>query len=199
MSAIRRCSPEKTNSYEIGLSHEWLRRRMRADAAVFRNSFHDLIEFDGSAFPGTWVNIDRSWARGAEFSGTVRVTKFAAVRAGYTELYTRDHGRQFREHADSLAAAAAQLGIGFARTHATPLDADRRRRASWASARITISCSGSTAIPDIEYVFVSGSWQATRHFAPFVRIENALDEVYQETLGYSSLSRTAFGGIRVNW
>jgi outer membrane cobalamin receptor len=58
---------------------------------------------------------------------------------------------------------------------------------------------GVNRSPGYQYVFASGSWQATKHVAPFVRIENALDQIYQEALGYSSLSRTAMGGLKVSW
>ncbi|MGH9558158.1 MAG: TonB-dependent receptor, partial [Bryobacteraceae bacterium] len=190
--------PEKTNSYEIGLYREWLHRRIRTDAAVFRNSFHDLIEFDSSVFPGSWINVDRSWARGAEFSGTVRLTKFAAVRAGYTRLYTRiteDNSGNI-----GLPLLRQPLNSGSVSVELTP-----RRWTLIAGARIVGERQDNDFVfgvnrnPGYEYVFVSGSWQATKNFAPFIRIENALDEQYQEALGFSSLSRAAFGGVRVNW
>ena len=39
----------------------------------------------------------------------------------------------------------------------------------------------------------------TSHVSPYIRIENAADELYQEALGYSSLSRTALGGVKLTW
>jgi outer membrane cobalamin receptor len=53
--------------------------------------------------------------------------------------------------------------------------------------------------PGYQYVFVNGSWQAMRHVAPFLRIENVLDAEYQEVLGYSALSRNVIGGVRIKW
>jgi outer membrane cobalamin receptor len=53
--------------------------------------------------------------------------------------------------------------------------------------------------PAYEYVYAGGSWQATKHVAPYVRVNNALDELYQEALGYSSLSRSVLGGVRLTW
>ena len=32
-----------------------------------------------------------------------------------------------------------------------------------------------------------------------VRMQNALDQQYQEALGYSALSRTTTGGVRITW
>jgi hypothetical protein len=34
---------------------------------------------------------------------------------------------------------------------------------------------------------------------PYFRMDNALNERYQEVLGYASLTRSAIGGVRVSW
>ena len=190
--------PETTQSYEVGVYREWWRRRVRTDLAVFRNSFRDLISYDGSVFPGTWQNIGQSWARGGEVSGTVRVNRFAAIRAGYTRLYTKitesnagDVGQQLPRQPLNSGSISLQL--------------TGRRWTVVAGGRIVGERSDSDFVfgvnrsPGYQYVYASGSWQVTKHVAPFVRIENALDQDYQEALGYSSLSRTALGGVRVSW
>jgi outer membrane cobalamin receptor len=53
--------------------------------------------------------------------------------------------------------------------------------------------------PGYQYVFVNASYQATKNVAPFFRLQNALDQQYQEVLGYSALSRAATGGLRITW
>ncbi len=190
--------PEVTDSYEVGLYREWLRGRVRTDVAVFRNSFHNLIQYDESAYPGTWQNVEQSWARGAEVSAKVRLTKIIAIRGGYTRLYTKitqsnggDIGQELLRQPRNSGSVSVEL---------TP-----RRFTLMAGARITGERQdndyvfGVNRSPAYQYVFVSGSWQATRHVEPFVRIENALDQVYQEVLGYSSLSRVTMGGLKVSW
>jgi outer membrane cobalamin receptor len=190
--------PEKTNSYEAGIYREWFRRRLRTDVAFFRNSFTDLIQFDSSVNPGTWQNIESSWARGGEASGTVRLTKYAAVRAAYTKLFTRitvsnagDVGQQLLRQPKNSGSISLEL---------TP-----RHFALIAGARFVGERQdedfvfGVNRAQGYEYVFISGSWQATKHVTPFIRIENALDELYQEALGYSSLTRAAYGGVKLRW
>jgi len=58
---------------------------------------------------------------------------------------------------------------------------------------------GAISVAGYNYVFVNGSWQATRHIAPFLRIDNALNERYQEVLGYAALRRFAAGGVKLTW
>lgn len=190
--------PEVTDAYEAGLYREWLHRRVRTDVAVFRNSFQNLIQYDESGPIGTWQNVEKSWGRGAEISATVRVTKFLAVRGGYTKLYTKitesnagDTGQELLRQPRNSGSVSIEL---------TP-----RRFTLVAGARIVGERQdndyvfGVNRAPGYQYVFASGSWQATKHLEPFVRIENALDQIYQEVLGYSSLSRAAYGGMKVSW
>ncbi len=190
--------PEITNSYEVGAYREWFNRRVRTDVAIFRNSFRDLIEFTFAQNPGTWINVNQSWARGGEISGTARINQHASIRAAYTRLYTRitesssgDAGQVLRRQPKNSGSIA--------------LDLTARKFSLITGARIVGErrdddfVFGVNRSRGYEYVFISGSWQATRHIAPFIRIENALDELYQEALGYSSLSRAAYGGLKLSW
>ena len=190
--------PEVTDSYEAGLYREWLHHRVRTDLAVFRNSFTNLIQYDESVYPGTWQNIEQSWARGAEISGKVRVTKFFAVRGAYTKLYTKITQSNAGDVGEELLRQPRNSG-------SVSIELTPRRFTLVAGARLVGERAdndyvfGVNRSPGYQYVFASGSWQATKHVAPFVRIENALDQIYQEALGYSSLSRTAMGGLKVSW
>ena len=47
--------------------------------------------------------------------------------------------------------------------------------------------------------YLSASWRATPHVAPFLRIGNLNNERYQEALGYASLARMTFGGVKLSW
>ncbi len=191
---------EKTTSFEAGLFREWLGRHLRTDLSFFRNSFQELINFDSSVFPGTWQNIDRSWARGGEVSSTVRLTRYLALRGAYTRLYTRI----------TRTNSSSQLGLELVRrprnSGSISIELTPRRWTVGAGGRFV----GERREDDFvfysinrnsgyEYVYVTASWQATRHLAPFLRIQNELDEQYQEVLGYSALSRNAIGGVRVSW
>ncbi len=190
--------PEKTNSYEVGAYREWLHRRVRTDVALFRNSFQDLIEFDFTNFPGTWLNVNRSCARGGEASGSVRIAKFVSARAAYTRLYTKitqstagDLGQALlRQPRNSGSVSVELTPRRFALIVGTRFVGERRD---------SDFVFGVNRSPGYEYVYISGSWRATRHVAPFVRIENAANELYQEALGYSSLTRTALGGVKLTW
>jgi outer membrane cobalamin receptor len=50
-----------------------------------------------------------------------------------------------------------------------------------------------------EDVFMNGSFRVTPHVELHVRMDNLLDEQYQEVLGYSALGRNATGGVKLTW
>jgi vitamin B12 transporter len=192
--------PETNDAYEAGLSRDWFRSRMKTEASVFRNSFKDLIEFDFSQNPATWINIDKSWARGVELSGSVKLTYFATVHAAYTRLFTR-----ITKDADPT-----QIGQELVRrprnTGTVSLELSRRRWSFAAGARFVGERQEDDFVffainrnPGYTFVYANASWQATRHIEPFARIENALNANYQEVLGYAALSRNGAGGVKVTW
>ena len=192
--------PETTDSFEAGLFREWFARRLRTEISWFRNSFKDLIEFDFSQYPATWINIDRAWARGVEISASAKLAGFVSVHGAYTKLFTdvvndadpTQIGLQLVRRPENSGSVSIQL---------TP-----KRWTFSAGARFV----GERQEQDFvflavnrnrgyNFVFLDASWKATRHMMPFVRVNNVLNADYQEVLGYQALSRNGAVGMRVTW
>jgi outer membrane cobalamin receptor len=53
--------------------------------------------------------------------------------------------------------------------------------------------------PGYENVYASASFDAFKHVTPVLRLENILNERYEEVLGYQALSRSVIGGVRIHW
>ena len=192
--------PEITDSFEAGLSREWFKRRVRTEASYFRNSFTNLIEFDSAVNPGTWVNIDKSWARGAEFSGSARLVSFVSVRAAYTKLYTLV----------TNDADPTQIGLPLVRrprnSGSVSVELAPKRWTFSAGARFVGERQDDdfvfyliSRIPGYAVLFADASWKANKHLMPFVRVNNLLNANYQEVLGYPALSRNGSVGARIMW
>lgn len=192
--------PEKTDSFEAALSREWLSGRIRTQAAYFRNLFTDLIRFDFSVNPATTRNVARSYARGLELSGTARLTGYLSVRAAYTRLYTRVIN-------DSDPSAIGLELVRRPRNAASlSLQLAPRRWTFAAGARYfgdrqedDFVFFAANRNPSYWSAFADGSWQATRHVMPFLRVDNLLNSYYEEVLGYPALSRSATAGVRLSW
>src|SRR5579863_482913 len=192
--------PETTDSFEVGLSREWFGRRVRTEASYFRNSYKDLIEFDFSQNPSTWVNIDKSWARGVELSGSAKLASFVSLRAAYTKLYTRVVN-------DS---DPTQIGLPLVRRPrnfgSISIELAPKRWTFTAGARFVGERQESDFVffainrnPGYNFVFADASWKATKNLMPFVRVNNLLNANYQEVLGYQALSRNGAMGMRITW
>jgi vitamin B12 transporter len=191
--------PEQTNSYEAALVSEWFARRVRAEVAGFRSSFDNLIAFVGD----TWQNVQASWARGLETSVQTQLTKDVSINASYMRLYTRI--------TVSASAPSSSTGVGQQllrrprNSGAISLAVTPRRWAIVIGGRFTgerhdVDRSFLVANnPGFENVYISASYDATKHLTPVLRLDNLLDEQYQEALGYPALSRAVIGGLRVHW
>lgn len=192
--------PETTDSFEVGLSREWFSRRVRTEASYFRTAYKDLIEFDFSNYPATWVNIDKSWARGVELSGSARLFRFVSLRAGYTKLATRVVN-------DS---DPTQIGLELVRrprnSGSVSLELAPKRWTFAAGARFVGERQEDDFVFYVvnrnlayTYVFAGASWKATKHVMPFIRVNNLLNANYQEVLGYQALSRNGAIGAKITW
>jgi len=191
--------PETTTTYEAALVSEWWGRRVKTEVAVFRNSFRDLIAFVGD----TWENIEASWARGVETSAQASVAKNIRITGSYMRLYT--------DITASTSPESSDTGIG------EPLVRRPRNSGSLSIAvtprRWSLVVGGSfigerqdadftfgiTRNPGYENIYASASYDIARHFTPFLRVNNLINERYEEVLGYQALSRNVLGGVRIHW
>jgi outer membrane cobalamin receptor len=191
--------PEDTTTYEAALVSEWWGRRVKTEVAAFRNSFRDLIAFVGD----TWENIEASWARGIETSAQARVANNILITGSYMWLDTRITASTTPESSDT--------GIG------EPLVRRPRNSGSLSIAvtpkRWSLVIGGSfvgerqdadftfgvTRNPGYENIYASASYDLAKHFTPFLKVNNLLNERYEEVLGYQALSRNILGGVRIHW
>lgn len=196
--------PERTHSFETGLVQEWLGRKLRTEVSAFWNSFHDLIVFVSLPPPvwGSWDNVDKSWARGVEFSGRARVAKNLTLNGVYTRMYTRI--------VNSNSPASPTLGIGQElmrrprNSGSVFLSLTPRRwwltaGAALVGERQDTDFLGVTRNSAYQNVYAAGGWRLNRHVTPFLRCDNLLNSRYEEALGYSSLSRAVRGGLKLAW
>jgi vitamin B12 transporter len=58
---------------------------------------------------------------------------------------------------------------------------------------------GVTRNPGYEDIYAAASYDIGKHVTPMLRVENLLNERYEEVLGYQALSRGILGGVRLHW
>ncbi|HVX66763.1 MAG TPA: TonB-dependent receptor [Bryobacteraceae bacterium] len=198
--------PEKTTSYEAGMVQEWFHRRVRAEVSAFDNAFKDLIVFVSLPYPepGTWRNLERSRARGLEFSGEAKLTRLLSVSGGYTRLWSRIISSStpdsiFTGVGQELPHRAGNSG-SFSATFSA-------RRWMFNAGAIFIGerqdpdtgVFGVTRNPGYQDFHASGSFRVSRHLVPYLRAGNLFNQYYEPVLGYPASSRNINGGVRVEW
>jgi outer membrane cobalamin receptor len=213
--------PERSRSYDLGIEQLFWRERVRAELTWFENRFRDQIAFvgDPATFGGpittpdgrltNFVNFDRAYGRGVEFSLKVRPARRWELGGHYTYL-------------DSKVTSAAPV-IDFATLELAPNPEVgqpllRRPRHSGA---FNVSYGGERFDLHLDGYFVgrrrdlhpltfsrlayndpyarvdlSGAWRFNSRVAAFARIENLLNRDYQEVLGYPAYRLNFSAGLR---
>ena len=203
--------PERSVSYEAGVTQTLFAGAVEADATWFHNTYDDLIISVGrfsSSSRYTTDNIANARARGAELGVTVRPAARFNVRGTYTFL---DSEILAVDGAEDQAPTPFVVGDPLLRRprHQGSLDA------VWGAGGVSLFAAavfrGETL--DVEPNFgtfgglfenggytvvnLGGSWTIVRRVTLYGRLVNAFDEAYEDTLGYPALGRTAYVGVRI--
>ncbi|HEU5207795.1 MAG TPA: TonB-dependent receptor [Longimicrobiales bacterium] len=207
--------PERSLSYEVGVERTLFRDRARIAATAYTQEFEDLIQYTSTpAEPGApnYFNLGAARARGLEVSANVSLPANLRLDVAYDWLDTEvtssgtegdltflEGERLLRrpEHriAGSLqwtrGAASAWLGVSHAGER---IDLDFSNPDAPNGERITLG--GYTLINSSATVPITRSgWGDV---AATLRIENVLDERYEEVLGFPARGRAVFVGAKVS-
>jgi outer membrane cobalamin receptor len=210
--------PERAVSFDVGAVQEFLNRRMSLELTYFDNRFRDLIvfTFDPVTFGpvrlsdgrlANFINLDRASARGVELVGVARPLRNMRLSASYTFLRSRVD-RDFREF-------GSEEGLSLLRRprHSGAFEA------SWTGERLDLILDGSLVGKRRELDPVTGArfdlgnrpifndgyaklnaagvYRITRNVSAFARVENLLNQDYEEILGFPAYRLNFTAGVRL--
>ena len=138
-----------------------------------------------------------------ETTAKVRATRYLSFSGGYTLLYTRV--TQSSSPRSNVTGDGYELVRRPRNSGSVSTTISGKRWVVVAGARFVGERQdsdfyfGVNRNPGYTAAFGNASWQVSKHFAPFLRVENVANERYQEVLGYASLARQFLGGVRVSW
>jgi vitamin B12 transporter len=183
-----RLRPERARGWDAGADWYLAAKRGTLSATWFETDFTDLIA--STANFRSVENIQRARTRGAELAVQTTWPGGLEVRASYTYLEAQNRTANVRllrrpRQSGSVDAwrdfgggVSAGAGVAFA-AHRRDVDAKTFRQIDGEDYTVTR---------------VYGAWQATARLALKVRIENLLNENYEEVNGYPALGFGAFAG-----
>ena len=189
--------PETSDSVEVGLDWASTRRAdpstdvsrpgWRLGLTAFSIDLDNLIVFDFvRSLP---LNIGRARSRGVELS-VERTGRRLSGRLGATYQEPEDltTGEQLLRRPKRSASLVISWRPAWIPDRASTLSA-------------TVDHVGSrpgigAALNAYTTVGVAASWRLTRRIEPTLRVENLLDEQYEEAVGFPAFGRRVIGGMR---
>jgi len=181
---------EKARGWDAGVDYYLAANRGTLSATWFQTDLTNLITFDFASFPATVQNVERARTRGVELAAKLDLPAAVKLRLAYTYLDADNLTQSTRllrrpRHSGSLDAWH-EFGGGFSAGIGVAFVA--KRRDVDAATFATLDAENYTVAR------LYGAWQATPRLAVKVRLENLLDEKYEEVNGYPALGFGAFGG-----
>jgi vitamin B12 transporter len=197
----------------VGLEHELLPGGdLSLWATYFDQQFRDMILYDAGAAPGepTYLNGAAAQARGVETGVTSSPGRVIEVSASYTYLAaeaTDDGGmpsptfssgeRLIRRprHSAGLtlrAQALDRLSVGGSLTYVGPReDVDFNQTPSQ-----RVELDGYAVVDLAAELEIVHARAGEPGISGTVRVENLLDEQYEQVVGFAGRPRAIFGGVR---
>ncbi len=180
---------ERARGWDAGVDYYLPANRGSVGVTWFETDYKDLIASTPD-FRSVY-NIQRAETKGVEVAGQLAITAATRIRASYTYL-----------EADNLTAGTRLLRRP---RHRGSLDASHDfGRTVLVGAGVAFSAQREDVNArtfragdheDFTVVRMYASWQVSDRLAVKARLENLLDEQYEEVNGYPAVGFGAFGGI----
>jgi vitamin B12 transporter len=181
--------PERARGWDAGLDYYVRNRRGRISLTWFDTRFTNLIA--STADFRSVENIQRARTRGAEFSLAAAVLTNTTLRTSFTYLEAENlisHLRLLRRPRYRASADVwRDFGSGVSAGAGLAFNAQRED----VDARTFRVINGE----DFTVARVYGTWQFHARLAVKARVENLLDEDYEEVNGYPATGIAAFAGL----
>ncbi|MEY4940106.1 MAG: Vitamin transporter BtuB precursor [Verrucomicrobiota bacterium] len=181
--------PERARGWDAGMDYYLAGQRGVLSATWFNTAFSELI----ASTPNfrSVENIQRARTRGLELSARARLGATTTLQAVYAYLEADNlssGARLLRRPRHTLSGDAwHDFGRGFGAGAGVAFAAARRD--------VHARTFGVIEGEDYTVARIYAAWQATPRFAFKARLENLLNERYEEVNGYPALGFGAFAGV----
>ena len=180
---------ESSEAFDAGIEWQSSDGRFQLGATVFRQETENQIDFDFAI--GGYLNIDEVESTGLELSGALLLSDTLSLSLDYAYIDAEDgNGNalvRLPEHSGDLTLSYAPAG---------PFSGAVLLRYNGSE---TNSSTDPTTVDDWLRVDVTGRYALSERVEVYGRIENLLDEDYQQILGYGTPGLSGSLGIRLRY
>jgi vitamin B12 transporter len=178
--------PEESTSWEIGLEKDLFKQRLSVSIIYFEQKYENLIQSDPSTFLA--ANIAEASIKGIESGAILRPIDKLEIKAGYTYLDTEDKatGQRLTRRPKDKVNLSAVFSTGKASVVANYTFVGER-----------FDSAVERSLSSYSLVNLSGNYNVTKNIMLFGRIDNLLDEDYEEAGSYGTPGFSFFAGVKV--
>ena len=191
--------PETNFGWDIGVEQRFWQDRGVIDITYFNERLQDEIQTRFlPSYSSTPVNLDgTSKRRGIEVSLGLELYKDVFAKASYTYLDAQEPGgeEEIRRppHSGSLS-----LTYGFHQNRGS-VYVDAVYNGQMKDFDFSVSPTRRVTLSDYIMVNAGADYQLTDTFQLFGRVENLLDQDYEEVYGFNTQGVTAFAGFKATF
>jgi vitamin B12 transporter len=206
--------PERAHGWETGVEQSLFAQKLHLSATHFERNTDNLIDFVSCPvtgalptqcyIPGTsttrfgyYTNVKASQAHGLELVGAARLGRFFAD-ANYSWISAEDRtaGPNFGNQLARVPRHLANGRIGYDFPFGLTTSVAVRYSGESFDKAQTSATVPSPVLDDYVLTDIRAEWTVAPQLTIYGRVENLFDEDYQTALGYSTLGRSVYLGIR---
>ena len=185
---------ETSEGYDLGIEY-FTAAGARFELVYFDQEIEDMIDFDDANFSG-YIQLDgTSTSEGVELVAEYPVTDNFVLLGNLTHNETEDANDLARVRRPELVG---NLGFKFATTD-EKFSLIASYRISKDAETFDFATGAFVDLDDYEVLDISASYDVNEMLTVFGRVENALDEDYQEVTDYNTSGSAAYAGVRFNF
>ena len=191
-------SPEKNFGWELGIEQFFFKQNISFGATYFYNKYTDMFGFDNLTFKT--ININKAVTKGGEFFLKITPTTDIEIKLNYTLTDARDMSSNSSDYNKKLLRRPENK-LGFFTSYSFTQKANINSEIIWVGPREDMNYSTYERIELKSYVLIN----LAANYSPFnflrfnIRIENLLDEEYEEIYGYATPGLSFYGGINISF
>jgi vitamin B12 transporter len=191
----RDLNPEESEGWDVGVEQALWGEILSLGATYFHNHFKDLIDFDAGL--NRFVNFALVRTKGVELFLLLKPIPDLNIQATYTRTDAEDRKtgltlirrprHKYGLEANYRFLKKGNLNLSY-RYVGKRFDNDYN---AFPPTRVALS--------NYALINLAASYDLSSHLHIFGRVENLLDEDYEEISGYGTPGRSVFGGLRLSF
>lgn len=187
--------PEESTGWDAGIEQSFASEKLTTGFTYFSNDFENLVDYNSATY--RYSNIAKAKTHGIELSASVHATTSLVFRGSYTYTKTEDKTTGLE------LLRRAKNKFGFDANYRFGEKGDINFNLAYVGNRSDIDYSSYPAaqvkLPGHVIANLAASYNLTKSFQIFGRVDNLFNNDYEEIIGYGTPNASAFGGIKVSF